>query len=198
LPARSFLVGTITVPQVGGGSPTVVLNPARFVAAGGIQPVNSQAERDALDKYDGLTVRRSDLAGRPLQTWNGSVWLSGSTERIVVSPGLVDWASNITLTRTLNEDGTRTVSAAFIVARIGGGAFSAPAGSWTNLFSGLVPSGWRPTDNVITCGGYEFNGMGAVLLRFKTDGAVEAAGVTGSVAMGSPVKVCGSAVWLAA
>jgi hypothetical protein len=77
LPARSFLVGTLTVPQAGGGSPTVALNPARFVAAGGILPVSSLAERDALAAYDGLTVRRMDLADRPLQTHNGTAW-SGS------------------------------------------------------------------------------------------------------------------------
>ncbi len=196
LPPRSFLVGTISVPISGGGSPTVVLNPARYVAAGGIQQVYSLAERDALDKYDTLTVRRADLAGRPLQTWDGSGWLSGS-ERVSVTTGDATWAYNVTLTRTLNEDGTKTVSVGFIVARTSGGAFSAPTGSWTALFAGLIPAGWRPTDNIITCGGYEFNGIGAVLLRFKTDGAVEAQGVTGSVAMGSPVKVCASAVWTA-
>lgn len=74
LPARSFLVGTINVPVSGGGSPAVVLNPARFVAAGGILPVSSQTERDALVAYDGLTVQRMDLAGRPTETWNGTAW----------------------------------------------------------------------------------------------------------------------------
>lgn len=73
LPERSFLVATITVPQVGGGSPTVVLNPARFVAAGSPQPVSSDAERDALDKYLNLQVIRKDKNGR-IETWNGTVW----------------------------------------------------------------------------------------------------------------------------
>lgn len=77
LPARSFLVGTITVPQVGGGSPTVVLNPARYVAAGGILPVSSLAERDALTAYDGLTVRRMDVIGRPTETYDGTTWNRG-------------------------------------------------------------------------------------------------------------------------
>lgn len=70
LPARSFLIGTITVPQAGGGSPTVALNPARFVAAGGILPVFSATERDALVKHDGLTVMRLDVAGNPSETWD--------------------------------------------------------------------------------------------------------------------------------
>jgi hypothetical protein len=74
LPARSFLVGTISVPVLGGGSPTVIVNPAVFVAAGAIQPVYTQAERDALTKYDGLTVRRMDLTGFPLETCRANVW----------------------------------------------------------------------------------------------------------------------------
>ncbi len=74
LPARSFLVGTITVPQTGGGSPTVVRNPAVFVAAGAPQPVFSQAERDAMTAYDGLDVKRMDLPGRPIDSYNGTAW----------------------------------------------------------------------------------------------------------------------------
>lgn len=60
LPARSFLVGTITVPQTGGGSPTVVLNPARFVAAGAALPVSSQTEQDALTQYPASQIIRTD------------------------------------------------------------------------------------------------------------------------------------------
>jgi hypothetical protein len=74
LPARSFLVGTITVPPAGGGSPTVALNPARFVTAGAPLPVDLAA-RDALSKYDMLTVQRTDVAGRPLETWDGGEWV---------------------------------------------------------------------------------------------------------------------------
>jgi len=78
LPARSFLVGTITVPQAGGGSPTVVLNTARYAAAGAPLPVFSQAERDALSLYDGLSVRRMDVTGRPTETWDGADWVGAS------------------------------------------------------------------------------------------------------------------------
>lgn len=74
LPPRSFLIATVTVPQLGGGSPTVVVNPTRFAAAGAPLPVYSQDERDALAKYDGLIVQRRDIAGRPLQTWGGTDW----------------------------------------------------------------------------------------------------------------------------
>lgn len=75
LPARSFLVGTISVPVSGGGDPSVVLNPARYVAAGADLPVAGTVERDALPgKFDGLTVRRMDLPGRPVETWDGAKW----------------------------------------------------------------------------------------------------------------------------
>jgi hypothetical protein len=60
LPARSFLVGTISVPVSGGGSPTVVLNPARFVAAGAPLPIESQAAQDALTQYPASEIIRTD------------------------------------------------------------------------------------------------------------------------------------------
>lgn len=75
LPARSFLLGTIDVPKTGAGSPTSTVNPARFVAAGGILPVKDQAERDALSLFDGLTVQRMDVTGRPMETWDGTEWV---------------------------------------------------------------------------------------------------------------------------
>jgi hypothetical protein len=74
LPARSFLVGTINVPIAGGGSPTVVRNPAVFVAAGGILPVWSQGEFDALIPFEGFTVRRMDLTGAPLVIYRSGSW----------------------------------------------------------------------------------------------------------------------------
>lgn len=74
LPLRSFLLGTISVPKATTGSPTVVLNTARFAAAGSAIHVFSAAERDGLDKFDGLTVRRMDVAGRPTETWDGAAW----------------------------------------------------------------------------------------------------------------------------
>lgn len=41
-------------------------------------PVSSQAERDGLNppggKYPGLTVMRLDIAGKPLEVYNGSSW----------------------------------------------------------------------------------------------------------------------------
>jgi hypothetical protein len=78
LPARSFLVGTITVPQTGGGSPSVVLNPAVFVAAGARLPIASVGERTLLTPYVGMEILRTDLtqvsASGVVERWNGSNW----------------------------------------------------------------------------------------------------------------------------
>lgn len=73
LPARSFLVATLSVPPGTGTTPTVVVNPARYVAAGAPLPVVTDAERDALTKFTGLQVLRTDKNGR-IETWNGTVW----------------------------------------------------------------------------------------------------------------------------
>jgi hypothetical protein len=75
LPARSFLLGTINVPKTGGGSPTVTLNPARFVAAGGLLPVASAAERPS-SPYVGQQVCRLDRDGF-IQTYTGLNTSSG-------------------------------------------------------------------------------------------------------------------------
>lgn len=89
LPARSFLVGTISVPVTGGGSPTVVLNPARYVAAGAPQPVWSQAEFDALVPFESFTVRRMDLARTPIWVYRSGAWG-------VDTPGTVGFVSDAT------------------------------------------------------------------------------------------------------
>lgn len=87
LPARSLLVGTITVPAAGGGSPTVVMNPAKFVAAGAPLPVSSRAERDALVQYAGAQVVRTDAECR-IQKSDGSTWFGGEHVEFTGSYGV--------------------------------------------------------------------------------------------------------------
>ena len=73
---RCFLVGTVSVPQSGGGSPTVVLNPARFVTAGGIQPIADATEQATLATYEGLRIDRYDLD--LILRYDGSKWVGGT------------------------------------------------------------------------------------------------------------------------
>lgn len=170
-------------------------------------PVASTVERDGLAALapGGVLpvptfVFRTDL--NAYQTWNGASWLAGASEHIMVTSGDATWAHNVSLTRTWNDDGTRSVSMGMIVARIGGGAFTAPTGLWTGLFPTLIPAGWRPNDNIYTCGGFEFaptgTVTGAVLIQVRTTGQVDAQGVTGSISMGTPTKITASAHWTAA
>jgi hypothetical protein len=87
LPARSFLVGTISVPVSGGGSPTVVRNPAVFVAAGAVVPINDSTELSALTPYEGMRIQRMDRGGYPVYVYYSGVWRRES-------PGLVAFNSN--------------------------------------------------------------------------------------------------------
>lgn len=123
LPARSFLVGTITVPQVGGGSPTVVLNPARYVAAGGLLPVDGAADRATITTpYVGMEIQRTDLtqvaAAGVRERWNGTTWSHF---------GHCEWtyntATNIPTGQTwgpgtLTFDSAKSTDSAFVTASI--------------------------------------------------------------------------------
>lgn len=113
LPPRSFLVGTISVPVAGGGSPTVVRNPAVFVAAGAALPVFSPAERDALTAYDGLTVRRMDLPNRPAFTWDGTKWAGpplGTLSNVVnAGSNVVGITLNNMLETTVSVEANRSI-----------------------------------------------------------------------------------------
>jgi hypothetical protein len=41
---------------------------------GVITPVNTDAQRDALTKFNGRAVTRMDVTGAPLEIWDGAVW----------------------------------------------------------------------------------------------------------------------------
>lgn len=85
LPPRSFLVGTITVPKVNGGAPTVVTNPAIFVAAGGILPVADGTEQAGLTKYSGLATSRAGI----LEVTDGTTWNRAGAKVIPSAASLV-------------------------------------------------------------------------------------------------------------
>jgi hypothetical protein len=132
LPARSFLVGTITVPQVGGGSPTVALNTARFVSAGGIQPVADAAERTALSAYEGLIVDQKDVDR--LYRHNGTRWaqtsevelghsITGTGGTLAASPS---WSDLLVVTAT-SLGGEVTVSYKVTLVNANSGAHRSAA-----------------------------------------------------------------------
>jgi hypothetical protein len=111
-------VGTITVPQVGGGSPTVEINKTKFVAAGGLLPVFSNTDRANISTpYIGQEVQRMDLnqlsAVGVKEMWNGTNWDHfGHTEYTAgpnTAPPNVAWGMG-----TFNRDVTRSTDSLFV------------------------------------------------------------------------------------
>jgi len=143
LPPRSFLVGTISVPVAGGGSPTVVRNPATYVAAGAPLPVYSQAERDALSLYDGLMVQRLDLPGRSLESYDAgtSTWSPIPTVQALALPQGIDpgWTVSGVITKTRVGSLTQVVLSGRMTRTV-----SADASSAIKTVGNVVPSGYRP------------------------------------------------------
>jgi hypothetical protein len=144
LPARSFLVGTISVPNAGGGSPTVILNPARFAAAGGILPISSSTERDALTPYDGMPIVRTDYDGA-LEVYDGAEW-GGPLTSATVPPPDGGWQIDGGVTR-MNAQGFKQCHATLKLTRIG-----APAATINQTYNALlaatIPAAYRPVVSV--------------------------------------------------
>lgn len=86
-PALSLLLATLTVPSA--GTISVTQSTARTVAAGGVLPVATTAERDALTAYQGLVVHNQQVGG--LQVHDGSAWRSvaPAQRQIEVGTGIV-------------------------------------------------------------------------------------------------------------
>jgi predicted secreted protein len=84
-PARCMVLAWVNVPASGGGSPTVTWKAPYCAGAGASIPVSSQAERDALVSYDGLSVYRLDT--HVAERYNGSAWvLASPVSSLVVGP----------------------------------------------------------------------------------------------------------------
>lgn len=118
LPARSFLIATVTVPQSGGGAPTVALNPARFAAAGGVLPVFSAADRGTIAApYRGLEIQRLDLTqispSGIRERWNGTTWDHlGHTE--FTTPANAAAPNTAWGMGTYSRDNARTTDSSFV------------------------------------------------------------------------------------
>lgn len=73
VPQGGIRLATIDVPQSGGGSPVVTANYTITAATGGVLPVRTQAERDALvSPYNGQTVHRMDKGWQ--EHHDGTAW----------------------------------------------------------------------------------------------------------------------------
>lgn len=144
LTARQFLVGTITVPQSGGGSPTVALNPARFATAGAPLPVYSQAERDALVDFDGSMIQRRDLPGRPIETTDTITWFRAPVVSSAYAVNDGYWTITGGLIKTIHQNVTQVTATLKMIRATG--AITITTGD-TALLNGLIPAGFRPPTN---------------------------------------------------
>lgn len=132
LPARSFLVGTISVPVSGGGSPTVVLNTARYASAGGILPVE---DTSGLSHSKGLPVFTDRL-----QISDGTNWARTGT--LPYSDAALYSAYNATYgtpTYTKDIDGRVHLS-----GLLGTPLASITMTGLTSYTLGTLPTGYRP------------------------------------------------------
>jgi hypothetical protein len=171
LPARSFLIGTLNVPIAGGGSPTVTPNPAKYVAAGGVLPVATDAEALALVQTPGLTV--SYLDGLTA-TSNGIIFVE-RTESVMLTPPDTGWTVVGGLVKTRTHGGlTQVTITARVTRTVSGGSFPIGPG-FATLLTSFIPSGWRPavvTDVRTVVNDGAASGQTEPIVRIGTDGTV--------------------------
>lgn len=137
---RCFLVGTITVPQVGGGAPSAVLNPARYVAAGGILPVASEAEAAGLVQTPGLTIA---YPNGMTATSDGYTFVERA-QGVTLTPPDSGWSVVGGLVKVRTNGGLQQVTITARVTRtVSGGNFPIGPGFQT-LLASFIPAGWRP------------------------------------------------------
>jgi hypothetical protein len=143
LPPRSLLIGTVTVPQVGGGSPSVVLNPARYVSAGGLQPISSNTERETLTPYKGLAILRTDYNG--IEIYDGTEW-GGPLTATLVTPPDSGWTIAGGITKTTAQ-GFKQFRATLKLTRVGAAAATINQ-TYNALLAGTIPAAYRPAVDV--------------------------------------------------
>lgn len=196
LPARSFLVGTITVPKAGAGAPTVALNPARFVTAGGILPVNSQSERDALTKFGSLTVRRMDANGL-LEDTDGSTWTRRADFQ-PVNTSDANWTYYGGVYIERGAGGPAKANCTMILTRTGGNIPLTTA--YTPAFSGIIPAGIRPNGVAVTTYTILQDSTGAdvwgLYVRINKTGDLAISTNSGSATIATGNKVVFTLTWL--
>jgi len=158
--------------------------------------VANQAARDALTKYDGLSVRRKDVSGRPTETWDGSAWTRSPVEVSAFATPDSLWQINGAYLRTV-VTGLAQVTATLQLVRTGPDMLINT--SDTVLTSSIVPSGFRPSANAFfsatvndNLGAYKSSpqlviNTGGVLVGRSTSG--------GSVSLGTGYTIFISVSW---
>lgn len=170
--------------------------------------VASQAARDALTPFAGMTVYRNDLTGNVLETWDGGRWLS--TAQTAYTPTLTAGTTNPSI-GTGSAVGTysivgKTMTGQFYItfgsgSSVGSGAYqvSLPAGFTYTSLAGYVPvgafgaigSGAPPAyvTGVMRQGGASLNYFN---MYWQTSPSAAAAVSSGTFAWGSGMNISGA------
>jgi hypothetical protein len=166
-----------------------------------IVPVASQAERDGLTppitgKYAGMVVARTDIAGMPLEKWDGSVWIR---QPIVDTSAITNdgnWVITGGLVRTV-ATGLTQVTAAFQLKRTAAAINILTTDS--TVIIGAIPSGFRPSANSSVVVSVNDNGGARYAepqLIVNTGGSLVARSTSGGgITIGVNYVIFVSAVW---
>jgi len=167
-----------------------------FKSANLIVKVANTAARDALTKYDGLTVRRLDATGRPTEVWDGSGWTRSAV--ILSAPPTPDglWTINGAYLKTV-VTGLAQVTATLQLVRTGPPMTINTAD--TTLTSTIVPSDFRPSANVFFSGTVNTNAgvyNSSPQLVINSGGALVGRSTSGgSVTLGTGYTIFISVSW---
>lgn len=160
----------------------------------------SLAERDALapptGMYPGIVVIRTDVAGLPLEKWNGTAWV----RQAVVDSAAVVNDGNWTITGGMMRQvapGLTQVTAAFQMTRTAAATTINTTDS--SLIINAIPSGFRPSANssvVVTVNDAGGARYAEPQLIVNTGGSIVARSTSGgSVTIGTGYTIFVSAVW---
>jgi len=133
-PARSMLLGTISVPATGGGSPTFTATHNWLPSA--IVPVRTQAERDALPLVDGMYVDRLDL--NTIQRCDGTTW--SNVVDCFTGSEVVRWGPAAGSNPPAGQP-KRTVATSVALTTTAGGAVAVPVAGLSNIVSMVATPG---------------------------------------------------------
>lgn len=160
----------------------------------------SLSERDALappgGKYPGMIVIRTDVAGLPLEKWDGSTWIRQSVtdSSTVVNDG--NWTITGGLMRQVATNLSQ-VTAAFQMTRTAAAINIATTDS--TVIIGAIPSGFRPSANssvVVTVNTDVGARYAEPQLIVNTGGSIVARSTSGGgITIGVGYTIFVSAVW---
>jgi len=165
-----------------------------------IVPVATQAERDALTpptgRYAGMVVARTDVAGLPLEKWDGSAWIRQPITDTSAITNDGNWTISGGLLRTVTT-GLTQVTASFKMTRTASAITILTTDS--TVIVGAIPSGFRPSWNssvVVTVNDNIGGRYAEPQLIVNTGGSIVARSTSGGgITIGTGYTIFVSAVW---